>query len=209
MKNENQTVPILVIFLFLLTLGLFFFAKEDTKEIRHRKKVDIDICIDNDGCPYKLIESLADVPHELRKANYAPYGEGSCVHASTVTLLRWQGQEKMAQWWTDTYNSGEYSTRLIKRMSEAGLKFAYTEKGDIKFLEWATRNRLGAGIFYKPAHAINIVDLTETHAVLLDNNQIGKYEYVSRAEFDNLWRNSYGGFAWTVVYGPAPPWPEQ
>jgi hypothetical protein len=89
-------------------------------------------------------------------------------------------------------------------MEAAGLRYAYNDSGDIEFIEWATRNRMASGIYYKPYHAICIVDLTKTHAVLLDNNRPEEYEYVPRNEFVNRWRNEYGGFAWTVVYQPPP-----
>lgn len=158
------------------------------------------------ACPYELIESLADVPPALRQPNWAPYGFGSCVHASTITLLRWQGQFELADWWKENYNSGEYSDRLIKRMEDAGLKYAYTQDGDVEFLEWACRNRLAAGIFYFPRHAVNLVDLNDQYAVLLDSNRPSQYLYIPREEFIREWRG-YGGFAWTVVYGAPPPWP--
>ncbi len=91
-------------------------------------------------------------------------------------------------------------------MEEAGLRYAYTKDADVAFLEWATRNRLGVGIFYFPRHAINLVDLNEHEAVLLDNNRPNEYIRVPREEFIRAWRG-YGGFAWTVVYGPPPPYP--
>jgi hypothetical protein len=154
-----------------------------------------------------LVESLADIPPQLRTPNYAPYGQGSCVHASTVTLLEWQGQHELAKWWKANYNSGEYANRLINRMEAAGLRYAYTKSGSVEFLEWASRNRMGAGIFYYPRHAVNLVDLNEKEAVLLDNNRVDNYIRVPREEFIENWLG-WGGFAWTVCYSPPPAWPE-
>jgi hypothetical protein len=158
-------------------------------------------------CPQpQLIESLADIPPQMRQPNWAPNGFGSCVHASTITILRWQGQYHLAEWWRNTYSSGEYANRLIARMNAAGLRYAYEKDGDIRFLEWCSRNRLCAGIFYFPRHAVNLVDLNETHAVLLDNNRTGEYIHIPRDEFIRNWRG-YGGFAWTVCYATPPPYP--
>ena len=64
--------------------------------------------------PINLVESLADVPPQLREPNYSPEGQGSCVHASTITLLRWQGQDELAEWWRANYHSGEYASRPHK-----------------------------------------------------------------------------------------------
>lgn len=163
-----------------------------------------DSCPDG-KCPV-VIEALADVPPQLRQPNYSPYGQGSCVHASTITILRWLGQFEVAAWWKANYHSGEYADRLIERLDAAGLKYAYEDDGDIRFLEWCARNRVVAGIFYFPRHAVNIVDFNETHAVLLDNNRPGDYIYIPRNEFIRNWR-AYGGFAWTLVYDTPPPYP--
>jgi hypothetical protein len=88
----------------------------------------------------------------------------------------------------------------------AGLRYAYTASGNVEFLEWATRNRYAAGIFYYPKHAVNLVELNEDHAVLLDNNRVGNYIYVPRDEFIEKWLG-YGGFAWTIIYSAPPPRP--
>jgi len=153
--------------------------------------------------PYRVGPSM-ELPPKLREQNW---GSGSCVHASTVMLLRWQGLYELADKWRKTYEGGEYSSRLIQRMEAAGLKYAYTLDGDVKFLEWCIQTRRGAGIFYKPSHAINLVGLDQNYAYLLDNNdpnrpeRTGSYERVPRDEFIRAWRG-YGGFAWTPVYYP-------
>lgn len=165
------------------------------------------------------VSDLADMPPVIRMENwegddqfFCPscrkmHGEGSCVHASTITLLRWQGMDKAAEWWRENYNSGETKPGLLKKLEESGLDYAYTETGDVTFLEWCVRNRLGAGLFYKPSHAINLVDLRDDFAVLLDNNNTGKYEYVDRVTFERRWKTEFRGFAWTIVGNPAPPLP--
>jgi hypothetical protein len=161
--------------------------------------------------PVSYSESVVlDLPPELRQKNW---GGGSCVHASNVTLLRWQGQHELADWWRREYSGGEYADRLTKRLESAGLRYAYTREGDAAFLEWCCRTRRGAGVFYKPAHSINLVGLDDQYAYLLDNNAThyperhGHYERVRRDVFLGNWRSRYGGFAWTLVYNPPPPIP--
>ena len=156
-------------------------------------------------CP-EIVGSLADVPPMLRQENWDPLGYGSCVHASTITILRSQGQTQLADWWRATYYSGEYGWRLIERLNNAGIRYAYTDKGDVEFLEWACRNRMGLGIFYFPRHAVNLVELNEREAVLIDNNRPNSYIRIPREQFIRNWK-AYGGFAWTVVYQPPPPTP--
>lgn len=153
---------------------------------------------------------VMDVPPRLRTENW---GGGSCVHASTVTLLRWHGLSAMADWWRQQYSGGESSDRLVKRMEAAGLRYAYTAQGDVRFLEWCVRTGRGAGIFYKPKHAINLTGLDDQYAYLLDNNATdypenqGHWERVPREHFERAWQE-YGGFAWTLVYSPPPPLPQ-
>lgn len=192
---ERERGPILALILLVIAIVVFVSAAA---------KDEPENCPDG-RCP-TVVESLADVPPQLRQPNYSPFGQGSCVHASTVTILRWQGQYELAAWWKANYHSGEYAGRLIERLDAAGLKYAYEDDGDIRFLEWCARNRQVAGIFYFPRHAVNLVDFNETHAVLLDNNRTSDYIYIPRAEFIRNWRG-YGGFAWTLVYNTPPPYP--
>lgn len=162
---------------------------------------------------------LAHVPPAFRTDNWEGddqfwcpncremHGEGSCVHASTITMLKWFGLEEHAKWWRENFNSGETETRLLKKLEASGLPYAFTTDGDPAFLEWCARNRLVVGIFYKKAHAVNLVDFTDRFAVLLDNNNTDGYEYVPRDTFVRKWRTEFQGFAWTFVKNPPPPLP--
>lgn len=149
------------------------------------------------------VAPVVDLPPELRTTNW---GGGSCVHASTVHLLQWQGHHELAKWWRETYSGGEYSTRLHERLNQAQLQYAYTVEGDVAFLEWALRTRRGAGITYFPNHAVNLVHLDQERAGLLDNNRVEQIIWIDRQEFLSRWR-AYGGWAWTLVYNPPPPLP--
>jgi len=156
--------------------------------------------------PYQSVPPM-DLPMEWRTKNYLG---GSCVHASMVSCLRWQGHDELADWWRQTYSGGEHSSGLISKADRAGLKFAYTKDGDPNFLDWCSRTRRGAVIFYKPSHSINfngwVLRDGREHAALLDNNNVSRYEYVPRDTFISRWRG-YGGFGFTVVYDPPPPKP--
>jgi len=164
------------------------------------------------------VTKLADVPNKLRVENVMKrvwcdscnkyHEQGSCVHVTNTTLLLYHGFDDMAAYWMKNYGGGELESGIIEKLEKAELKYAYTNKGDVKFLEWACRNRLAAGVFIMQArHCVLLVDLTKTHAVLLDNNSVDKYKYVTRESFLTDWRNSRG-FAWTLVYPPPPPWPK-
>lgn len=150
---------------------------------------------------------VMELPRVMREPNYAG---GSCVHASNIMLLRYQGLEELAAWWRQHYSGGENSQRLQQRLSAAGVRFASTTSGDVSFLEWACRTGRGCGIFYKTNHSIILVGLDAQYAWLLDNNDVdhpertGRYERVPRAEFIARWKNEFGGFAWCPVYQPPP-----
>ncbi len=188
--------------IFILALGLMLFlGLANTNKIAHMESPKTI----ESGVTYAQL--FYSIPQKLRQSNYSPYGEGSCVHASTITLLRWQGLDEWADWWRATYNSEEWSHKLITKLDGSGLRYAYTRAGDVEFLEWACRNRLYAGVFYFKNHAVNIVKLDNIEAVLIDNNDIGNAIHIPRNEFIRRWRNEFSGFAWTIVYSPPPPVP--
>ena len=151
---------------------------------------------------------LLDVPIQLRVRNWPDeYGSGSCVHASTIVLLNSRGLDSTANYWRKHYSGGEYPNTLINKLSNTSLKYAVERNGSPEFLKWAAKNRLGAGIAYKPRHFINLVDFTKDKVTLLDNNSPYQYEYVETRVFLRKWKEEYGGFAFTLVYNPLPPWP--
>ncbi len=207
-QEEAREIAPAVLVAAALFLGLIAIgqtAKQDTAPPIDRRFIAV---YGDDGSAYAQ-GVVMDIPPALRQSNW---GGGSCVHASTVSLLRWQGQDEMADWWREQYRGGEYLGRLVRRMEAAGLRYAYTSEGDVGFLEWCIRTGRGAGIFYKPNHAINLVGLDDQYAYLLDNNYTsypernGHWERVERDTFLRRWRG-YGGVAWTLVYYPPPPLP--
>lgn len=207
MRNKAFQLMFVCLFLGLITFSL---VKESSKPPINESFVNI-YKADNEVSSFNSAVVM-DLPKEFRQENYSG---GSCVHAATISLLRWQGQFDMANWWKDNYYGGESISRLTRRMDAAELKFAYTSNGDFSFIRWCVRTGRGAGIFYKYNHAINLVGMDENNVYLLDNNNInypehnGKWETVPIETFKDKWVNNYGGVAWTLVYYPPAPLPIQ
>jgi len=81
-----------------------------------------------------------DLPPELRQRNY---GGGSCMHASLITILRWQGLDDLADRWRRTYGGAASVSDLARISERLGLRYAWTTTGDERLLEWASRTRTG------------------------------------------------------------------
>lgn len=152
---------------------------------------------DCDQCEHPVM----NLPQDARCKNY---NGGSCVCASTISLFRWQGRDDLAAALRNVCSGGQSSSSLHAKLERLGARYAATTSGDVSFLEWAVRTRRGCGIAYYPMHFVNLVDLTADHATLLDNNRVGQYITVPRAEFISRWRG-FGGWATAVVYSPAAP----
>jgi hypothetical protein len=134
--------------------------------------------------------------------------EGSCVHASMISLLRWQGRYKMADYWRSHYGNGEWPEDMEAKFNREGIRFAQTTKGDVKFLEWACKTRRGCGItIMGGSHMVDLVHLDSKWAGLLDNNAVGKIIWIPRETLIAEWKASYG-WAITPVYTPAAPLPK-
>jgi len=146
----------------------------------------------------------ADVPLQLRVSNYWYRRKGSCVHATTATILNYLGLYSKSDWWTDNHHGAQNAYGIIENFNDSGLDYAYTI-GDPEFLEWASRNRQITGIWYYYKHSVNFIGFTETHAILLDSNSTGEYNYILKDEFLDEWINTYGGFAFVVIEGSVPP----
>ena len=154
---------------------------------------------------------VVNPPMELRQQNRlgGPNGnEGSCVHASLRSMMRWQNlfadSEKM---WSQ-YSGGEYSSRLRSRLDAAAIKYAFTESSNLSLLDYAHETRRGALLWWKPSHCCTFcgwVDVGgKTFAVILDNNKVNQYELTERSQFHRLWAG-YGGFALTTLGDPPGP----
>lgn len=151
---------------------------------------------------------LIDIPREWRGRNWTGRrGQGSCVHASLVHLLHWQGRHELAGWWKARFGDGEDAEGLARKLQSAGLAWAETRVGDERFLEWAIRTRRGAAVVvHNGSHMVNLVGLDRTHAQILDSNSPHRVQAVARETFLRDWKQS-GGWAVTVVGPPPPPDP--
>lgn len=161
-------------------------------------------------------KTLADIPPEWRQSNW---GTGSCVHATTVSLLRWQGLYDIADEWRRTYSGGEATAQEphTAKMEHFGLKYVVTVDGDDEMLEWAVATRRGAGVTYPRGHCVALVGKevqipTDSSygsnpkicAVIIDNNHIQHRDYVPWHAFLDGWRNA-GGKAFAFTSGKVPP----
>lgn len=150
-----------------------------------------------------------NIPTALRQSNWrGPQGQGSCVHATMISLFRWQYRLKTADYWRRSYGDGEWPEDLAAKFNKEGTRYAYVTNGDVKFLEWACRTRRGCGITVMGgAHMVALVHLDDKWAAILDNNNVGQFIWVPRETLIAEWKASYG-WAVTPVYTPAAPLPQ-
>lgn len=148
-----------------------------------------------------------NLPDALRQKNWdGKDGSGSCVHATTVMLLRWNGNYRLADWWKATYSGGEIWGGLTTKLNAAKVPWVGTYgQYDIKFLEWSIRTRRGCMVtIMQGRHMVMLVDLTDKYAYILDNNAPDHITRWDRTEFLNEWYYA-NSWALTVVFSPAPP----
>ncbi|MDE2102465.1 MAG: hypothetical protein KGL39_34785 [Patescibacteria group bacterium] len=139
-----------------------------------------------------------NLPLEARARNR---DNGSCVFVSVESCTHWQNRSDKALEIRKTCKGGSGQERLHANLRRLGVPYVFTSSGDVSFIEWATRTRRGAMIFYFPNHAVTLVDLNEREAVLLDNNRVSRYIRIPRQTFLENWRR-WGGAATTPMLGP-------
>lgn len=157
---------------------------------------------------------VVSIPMEWRQSNWVARSDGrmqgSCVHASLVMLMRWQGQHELANWWRDHHGGGESWNSLEPQLHAAGITFAGTTDGDESFLEWSVRTRRGCAITVQQGlHMVCLVHLDQKWAGILDNNSPQKVQYFPRDQFIRGWQSSPAPWAITPVFSPPPPSPWQ
>ncbi len=164
---------------------------------------------DMGGTPVVKTEyPTVNLPFVLRQTNWlGSKNEGSCVHATIISLLRWQGRPGTADYWRRTYSNGEWPEDLADKFDHEGVRYAYTTDGDVSFLEWACSTRRGCGVTVMGGkHMVALVHFDDKWAGILDNNDTDNITWVPRETFVAEWQNSRG-WAVTPVYNPAPPLP--
>lgn len=154
------------------------------------------------------ILEIVNIPRERRVHNWVGVrGEGSCVHASLVNLLHWQGRHDLAESWRRLYGNGETAEGLSQKLSAAKIPFAETRDGSEAFLEWALRTRRGANVVVQNgAHMVTLAGLDPEFASVLDSNSPQRLRRIPRQDFLKDWKQS-GGWAVTPVGTPPPPSP--
>jgi len=149
-----------------------------------------------------------NLPVLLRQANWTGnQKEGSCVHATMISLLRWQGRYHAADYWRRHYGNGEWPEDLAAKFDREGVRYAYVTNGDVRFLDWACSTRRGCGVTVMGGkHMVALVHFDAEWAGILDNNDINTITWVPRDTLVAEWQNS-NGWAVAPVYNPAPPLP--
>lgn len=194
----------------LLTLAALLVAVGcDDRPKRKRKPQPVpQQCVPGQPCPYRTVRldeiPIVNPPENSRFRNYAG---GSCYHASIQQVMVMQGFGKQALDYREKYAHAAGTHTIADNLDREGFRFAYTDEGDVAFLEWCMRTRRAAAITYFRNHAVTLVHLDATKAMLLDNNRTSQYIEIPRDEFLHKWRNMHGGGAITVVYDPVPPLP--
>jgi hypothetical protein len=147
-----------------------------------------------------------NLPLALRQSNWG--GGGSCTWATMVSLLRWQGCYRAADWVRWNYGGGEWPDDMAAKLDAGHIRYAYVANGDVKFLEWACRTRRGCGITVMGGkHMVALVHLDNKWAGLLDNNDVERFIWVPRETLIAEWKASLG-WAVTPIYTPAAPLPQ-
>lgn len=150
----------------------------------------------------------ANLHASLRPENW---GTGSCVHASLIYQLRWANQFRLADAWRQTYSGGETAYGIRQKLDAAGVDYVSTDSADPAFLDWVTRTRRAALIWYYPSHCVAFCGWGtdgsgQPVAILNDNNRPGRYIEIPRQKFLSNWRG-FGGFGLSVIYSPMVPAP--
>lgn len=197
MKNANRTFwPIIFLMLLLSLLIASCFAGQPIFGTRKQYTTP------------ELERPAVNVPFNMRQANWmGNRRQGSCVHASLVTLLRWQGRNGTADYWKRSNGNGAGPWGTADKLDRANIKYAYVLDGDVDFLEWACSTRRGVNITVMGGrHMVTLVHLDAEWAAILDNNNISKFKWIPREALIAEWQSSYG-WAITPVYSPPAPLP--
>ena len=95
--------------------------------------------------PPRLEYPTVNLPVSLRQSNWlGNKNEGSCVHATMISLLRWQGRLGTADYWRQHYGNGEWPEDLAAKFDHEGVRYAYVTNGDPEFWNGLARHVAGA-----------------------------------------------------------------
>lgn len=153
----------------------------------------------------------ANLPVALRQTNWLGSArEGSCVHASSIYVHRWNGNYELADWWRTKYGNGETGSGIMKKLTEAKVPFYATAKGDPAVLEYATRTRRAAIIWFFTSHCVTFCGFAKDadgkeYAYICDNNRVAQFIKIEKQAFIRRWQRDYDGFACCFLGTPLPP----
>lgn len=157
-------------------------------------------------------QPIANIPRPLRQENWANrVGAGSCVIASTCSAVNWCGQYELARFLRSSYAGGQTASSIQEKLTVARVPFICTEATDVGTLEYATRTRRAAIVWFFPSHCVTFVGFGVDSqgsqvAWLLDNNRVDQFIPIPKDRFIREWQ-AYGGFALVPIFSPAPPIP--
>ncbi len=127
-----------------------------------------------------------------------PQRKGSCCIASTCSMAEWTGQPELAQFFRKSYSGPQTQISIQQKLTAANVPFVCTEYADPKLLEYATRTRRMAIVWFYDRHCVTFCgfgwDQGQEVAWLLDNNRVESFIPVPKREFLYRWKYSYGGF---------------
>jgi len=153
----------------------------------------------------------ANLPSMLRQANWrGKLGQGSCVHASSIYVMRWHGQYDLADRWRKTYGDGETGSGIMRKLTAANVPFYATAKGDPAVLEYASKTRRAAIIWFFDSHCVTFCGFAKDsdgkeYAYICDNNRTAQFIKIEKQIFIRRWQTQYDGFACCFLGVPLPP----
>lgn len=173
-------------------------------------------CIDApaEGSICAIVEQpAANIPGPLRWQNWTnSRRQGSCCIASTCSMEEWAGQHELAQFLRKTYAGPQTQISIQQKLTAARVPFICTEYADVRLLEYATRTRRNAIVWYYDRHCVTFCGFGTNEgkqvAWLLDNNKVGQFIPVPKQEFLYFWKHQFGGFGLVSLHSPAPPLPQ-
>ena len=189
----------------LFFAGLFLCAAL----VCYQGEINIPVTPNKPAIPvYNIERPIVNPPLALRKSNWiGRQNEGSCVHATMISLFWWQHRDNLATRWSTKYDSGESPQGLASKFDKEGVRYAYTVGGDVAFLEWACKTRRGCGITVMGGlHMVALVHLDDKWACILDNNNVAQYKWIPRESLISEWKNS-NGWSVAILYTPTAPLP--
>jgi len=146
------------------------------------------------------ISAAVYIAPQLRCRNYPSYSnQGSCVHASTITTLRYHKAYNLANYIPRYYSGGNTHYELNQRLNRWGLTTKATFSSSKGILDFAHTNTLPAIISYHNNHSclflgwyVDPKTRIITHAYVLNPNHPNHIETPQYQEFMNNWRRNDG-----------------